>query len=120
MSAVTVLFKFLSLAGASVKRKISELKGALVKASYGNKHTEKYVTKTAQTASTFNYNIFYRYLIFHLSTCSPERLISGLSPPPVIFNESIAFWKTLELEVFSSSLNSEIHWGKNKIIREPV
>lgn len=33
MSAVTVLFKCLSLAGASVKRKISESNGAIVKAS---------------------------------------------------------------------------------------
>lgn len=33
MSAITVLFRYLSLAPASVKRKISEFEGALVKAS---------------------------------------------------------------------------------------
>lgn len=34
MSATTVLFRYLSLAAASVKRNISELAGALAKANY--------------------------------------------------------------------------------------
>lgn len=34
MSAITVLFSCLSLAGASVKRKISEFEGAPLRASY--------------------------------------------------------------------------------------
>lgn len=44
MSATTVFFRFLFLAGASVKRKISELKGALAKASY----MRKVITRTVK------------------------------------------------------------------------
>lgn len=49
MSATTVLFRFLSLAGASVKRKISELKGALAKPSY----MRKVITRTVKLTLHF-------------------------------------------------------------------
>lgn len=54
MSAITVLFRYTSLAGASVKRKISEFRGAPDKASCMSKRASMIIlVKTVYTSTRF-------------------------------------------------------------------
>lgn len=106
MSAVTVLFRCLSLAGASVKRKTSEFDGAMVKASC----TRKRVVSNKDSFSDNCKHILWGRILRILNTWSPERLSSSSSSPPAADNELIAVLNNCGSVVFIGGPTSGDQW----------